>query len=147
MEELLLTLDDAANYRALQRLLNDTPIRFMNGHKRPKSHTKSAAFRLKRVTEQNFVCPDCNKLIRVDKPTSKRYATMDHVIPYRYGGSANRHNVEYVCFGCNDNRNKRDKCLQAVIRRYGTIGLDNQEENRMHVGDSPGPLFDKLLSR
>jgi len=147
MDVLLLTLDDAANYRALQRLIEDRPIRFMNGHKRPKSHTKSSSFRFKQVVKQDHLCIDCQRELNTISPGSKGYATMDHIIPYRYGGTANRHNVEYLCEKCNRNRNDRNKCLAAVKRKYGTIGLDNQEENRMHVGDSPGPLFDKLLSR
>ena len=114
MTEFILTDSMAVNYNALQNFLNGIVVK-----RKPQkggSYTKSEKRKRRKVEKihaQNGKC--------IDFPfDGNRYsqATVDHVIPYRYGSNLD-HNAEFVCDPCNQKREKNR--IQIILNYFGTI--------------------------
>lgn len=108
------------NYYALQNFLNDfVPLK---EHKRKQSGSNGTSSKNKIVESQNCKCVDCDFIFHKDSFRNYPKATVEHVIPHRYG-STRALNSEFLCQKCN---NKRELCRETrmnhVLRYFGTIG-------------------------
>lgn len=116
---LTLTHELEQNYHALQYLLRgEVPFKRYrsSGGASGKARNKTKLGFLKK---QNFTCPDCGFIFKPDRDGKYPTATLDHVIPYRYGSTIMM-NSEYVCGPCNLNRDVKFT-LDHVIRFFGSI--------------------------
>ena len=109
---LWLTAELEQNYIALQRFLTDTCIsRKRNGG--TKSSSKAGFLK-----KQNFKCIDCDFVFEPDSKGNYPTATIDHIIPYRYGSNIMM-NSEYVCGVCNQER--ENNRIYHIKRYFGSI--------------------------
>lgn len=118
MTELLLTEHMAQNYIALQNFLNGIEIsrKPQNGGNYTKS-AKRKARKVEKIHAQGGKCLDCSMKFPFNGEKYDK-ATVDHVIPYRYGSNLD-HNSEFVCDPCNQKREKNR--LQVILNYFGTI--------------------------
>jgi hypothetical protein len=116
---LLLTRADASNYHALCAAIENKPMR--RSSNRRDSDRISAARRLAMMVKQNYACAECGVAFG---PEIK--ATFEHVVPYRFGGEANRHNGVLVCLPCNLKRDA-DFSIGLIERHFGPIDYSKVE--------------------
>ncbi len=118
MTVLILTETMAQNYVALQNFLNgfEPGRKSQNGGNYTKS-AKRKARKVEKIDAQGGCCMDCSMKFPFD---GQRYqkATVDHVIPYRYGSNLD-HNSEFVCDPCNQRREFNR--MEVIMNYFGTI--------------------------
>lgn len=120
-----LSYGDHLNYIALCRFIDRNPIK--RSSKRPGSHRLTGNKKINQLEVQNYLCFDCGKKFDKDLNGKWSSATGEHVIPYRYGSSFNRHNRILLCGKCNsDIRNKLsyESLLQIIEKHFGLIVLN-----------------------
>lgn len=112
--------DYEKNYHALQNLLNDF-VPPKNRKRMQSGSCKGMKRKITLVENQNCKCIDCNYIFEKDIHGKYPTATVEHVIPYRYG-SNRALNSEFLCQKCNNKRELcRDTRMSHVIRYFGTI--------------------------
>lgn len=108
-----LTAEMEANYHALVNFLSGVSVR-KNAGRRRSCRVKNKPLELE---QQNFSCLDCGLIFEQDERGCYSTATLDHIIPWRYGSTL-KLNREWVCDPCN---NKRElNRIEHVIRFFGT---------------------------
>lgn len=50
----------------------------------------------------------CHRQLELRKTSSKRYATLDHVVPLAAGGRTNWSNLVVACYECNHDKGDMD---------------------------------------
>jgi 5-methylcytosine-specific restriction endonuclease McrA len=107
-----LTVEMETNYHALVNFLSGVSVR-KNAGSRRACRVKNKTAELK---QQNFSCLDCGFVFLQDSDGYYHTATVDHIIPWRYGSNV-RMNREWVCRSCN---NKRElNRMEHIIRVFG----------------------------
>ncbi len=121
---LVLTKADERNYHALCNAVHDFAIR--RGNQRDLRDAISAGMKLRLLREQDYRCLDCGVEFVV-RNGQCREATTEHVIPFRYGGQANRHNIVLLCGPCNLKRSENFS-LSIIEAHYGPIDYSRIEK-------------------
>lgn len=115
-DDFLLTKVMEVNYNALQRYLSNQPtVRPRYGR---KAGAKSPARKLAMLEQQDYRCLDCGIEFIPDENGLYPTATVDHIIPKRFGGRLD-FNSEFVCEDCNKAREHNRH--HHVMRFFGTI--------------------------
>lgn len=119
MNELILGYQDYRNYNALCAINDDKPFRA--GTRRYRHDTLTSGQHRNKLIEQDYKCAYCGARFRFD---GKKFAgtTVEHVIPFRFGGSANPHNTLLVHEKCNQEKEHEDVWVK-IKEIFGYIDL------------------------
>jgi 5-methylcytosine-specific restriction endonuclease McrA len=115
---LLLTKADEHNYRALCAFMAGRNVRRTDA-RRKDVDTLTPARKLRMLAAQDYLCPDCGMEFKVVLGKCKE-ATLEHVIPFKYGGEANGHNTLLLCYPCNLKRDTTFS-LATIEAHYGPV--------------------------
>jgi 5-methylcytosine-specific restriction endonuclease McrA len=117
MKLLNLGYKESKNYIALVNCINDIKVPYRQRTNRPSHLKPTKSFKYKLIYKQNYRCYDCDKeFIKINYID----ATVDHVIPYRYGSELSKFNCVIVCEPCNHKRDKSN-ILEVIEDHYGLI--------------------------
>ncbi len=114
---LLLTKADEANYRALCNFARGRSIRRTKS--RRLADTLTPAQRLALLVQQDYRCAHCKNDF-VFRNGKYHDATADHIIQFKYGGEANKHNIILVHYACNLERDL-NYTMEMIEEHYGPI--------------------------
>ena len=126
---LRLTKNDSLNYNALVNYLLRIPvIRITNKslNKRSIEDRPTNTIKINLARKQNFECLDCGVEFPFKNGVIKN-STVDHVIPYKYGGKTNSNNLVLLCEECNQKRQFKYN-IQIIEDHYGKINLEDIPE-------------------
>lgn len=105
------------NYLALMNFFRGKKVQ-RQGKRRKGVKIKRFESKLRYLAEQDFKCVDCCTPFNPGEDGKYSSATVDHVIPFRYGSTIAM-NKEFVCSPCNQAR--ENNRLEHIIRYFGTI--------------------------